>query len=176
MVAAPHVVVVQTSSTTNLGPSNYHPSYDTIASLADDSTEVFIGTARPLSQDPTDGGTVASFTVVRSLLGQLLDTLAYPEIPEGEAGDPSVVVGRQYLVFWSSGNGEGETSCIVGGARGLFSYNSSSQSVSRLATSPSRIPTTLTVSQVMAQLPDQDVPVPEREPPPPICSPPVTGG
>jgi hypothetical protein len=161
--------------TTIIDPSTYHPSYDTIASLAADSTEVFIGTARPLSQDPTDGGTVASFSVDRSLRGYPLDTLPYPEIPEGQPGDLPIVVGQKYLVFWSGGNGQGETSCIVGGARGLFNYNAATQTVRRVATSPSQIPTSLTLSQVIAQLPDPNVPLPEVEPPPPICSPSVTG-
>jgi hypothetical protein len=165
----------QTVPTTIIDPSTYHPSYDTIASLASDSTEVFIGTGRPLSQDPTDGGTVASFTVDRSLLGRPLDTIAYPEIPEGRPGDLPVEVGQKYLVFWSTGNGPGETSCIVGGARGLFTYNAATRTVRRVATSPSQIPTSLTLSQIAAQLPDPNDPVPEVEPPPPICSPSVTG-
>jgi hypothetical protein len=164
-----------TVPTTIIDPSTYRPTYDTIDALAADSTEVFIGTARPLSQDPSDGGTVSSFTVDQSILGRPLDTLAYPEIPAGQPGDLPVVVGQQYLVFWSSGNGDGETSCIVGGARGLFTYNAATRTVRRVATSTSPIPTTLTLSQVIAELPNPDVPVPEAEPPPPVCSPSVTG-
>jgi hypothetical protein len=160
--------------TTIIGPNTYRPSYDTIASLAADSTEIFIGTGRPLSQDPTDGGKVASFTVDRSLRGQPLDTVPYPEIPEGQPGDPPVLVGQKYLVFWSTGNGKGETSCIVGGAKGLFTYNAATQIVRRVASGPSQIPASLTLSQVAAELPDPKVPVPEVEPPP-ICSPSVTG-
>jgi hypothetical protein len=173
--SSPPAVMNPTVQTTNIDPNSFHPSYGTVASLAADSTEVFIGTARPLSQDPTDGGIVASFSVARSLLGHPLDTFPYPEIPEGQPGDLPVVVGQNYLVFWSAGNGQGETSCIVGGARGLFTYNAATQIVRRVATSPSQIPTSLTLSQVTAQLPDPSVPVPEVEPPPPICSPSVTG-
>jgi hypothetical protein len=164
-----------TVRTTIINPNKYRPSYDTIEALAADSSEVFIGTARPLSQDPTDGGTVASFTVDQSFLGHPMDTVANPEIPEGRPSDLPVIVGQQYLVFWSVGNGDGETSCIVGGARGLFTYTAATRTVRRVATSASQIPTTLTLSQVIAQLPNPNVPVPEPEPPPPVCSALVTG-
>jgi hypothetical protein len=172
---SPSGVMNPTVATTIIDPSTYRPNYDTIASLAADSGQVFIGTARPLSQDPTDGGTVASFTVNQSLLGLPMDTLPYPEIPEGQSGDVPVVVGQEYLVFWSPGNGENETSCVVGGTRGLFTYIAATQTVRRVATSPSQIPTTLTVSQVIAQLPNPNVSLPEVEPPPPVCSASVTG-
>lgn len=75
----------------------------------------------------------------------------------------------------SGGDGDGETSSIVGGARGLFVYDAATRTVRRVATVSSQIPTTLTLAPVIAQLPNPNVLVPEAEPPPPVCSPFVTG-
>ena len=149
---------------------------ETIASLAADSGLVFIGTARPLSQDSSTGETIATFTVNQVLAGDWPRTEPYPEISEGQAGDVPVTVGQQYLVFQGVDLSQSDIQrCVVGGARGLFDYDSATQIATRTSTTPSQIPTTIPLAQVIAQLPDPNVAVPTPEPPLPICSSSVTG-
>jgi hypothetical protein len=160
---------------TTINPKDYHPNYDTISALALDSTMVFIGTVGPTEQDPVLG-TAAPFTVDRVISGAQPSTTPVPAIPEGSSGDIPVVFGHQYLVFWAidlTGNQESE--CVVGGMRGLFKYDPTTQTVTRSSTSASKIPATLTLAMVIALLPDLNIPRPARVPPPPVCSPSVTG-
>jgi hypothetical protein len=172
-------MVGQSTDTTIIDPNNYHPNYDTIAGLASTSTTVFIGTVQPLVQNPGDGGTVAPFVVNQLLLGVVPRSDAEPDITQGGPNDVSVVVGQQYLVFWGVDSSESPTkvtTCIVGGARGLFSYNAATNTVSRTDNSgTSQIPMTLTLAQVVASLPNPNVQVPTPVPSPPVCSPAVTG-
>jgi len=130
------------------------------------------------SIDPsTNLGTATPFAVDQIIAGMQPETLPVPAIPEGSAGDIPVEVGQQYVVFLAIDlTGEQGTECVVGGARGLFHYNSATQTVTRVSTRPSQIPTTLSLAQFMSQIPNPNVPVPTKVPTPSVCSPSVTGG
>jgi hypothetical protein len=169
----------QSPNTTIINPSNYHPNYGSIGGLASTSTAVFVGTVQPFMQDPSDGGTVAPMTVDRLLLGVIPRSDAEPELPQAGPDDVPVVVGHQYLVFWgvdSSQSPRAITTCVIGGSRGLFSFDPGTQTVSRISATSSQIPATETLAQVVAQLPNPDIPVPTPVPTPPICAASVTGG
>jgi hypothetical protein len=88
-----------------------------------------------------------------------------------------VVVGQKYVVFLAIDlTGQAETECVVGGVRGLFHYNSATQTVTRISTSPSQIPRALSLTQFIALIPKPNVIVPTKVPTPSVCSPSVTGG
>jgi hypothetical protein len=160
---------------TTISPNTYHPSYDSIPALASDAAAVFIGTALPLRQDGTSGGTFVPFSVDQLLYGEIPRTYPEPPISQGDPGDVPVVVGNQYLVFWTIDSNGPLHTCVVGGTRGIFDYDARTQTVTRIATGASQIPTTLTLSQLTALLPNPNVPTPARVPSPPFCSPSVTG-
>jgi hypothetical protein len=171
--------VGQSTDTTIIDPKNYHPVYDSIASLAYSSTAVFVGTVQPFFQDPSAGGKIAPFKVDQLLLGVIPRSDSEPELPQEGPGALPVSVGQEYLVFWrvdSSNAPTTITSCAVGGARGLYTYDPNAQTATRTLPSTSTIPATLTLSQVIAALPDANVPVPTPVPSPPVCSPSVTNG
>jgi hypothetical protein len=171
---APPVVVNPAVPTTIIDPNTYHPSYDTVPSLVDDSAFVFIGTAKPLYQDP-NLGTATPFEVDTILAGMQPDTLPVPAIPEGSPGDTPVVVGQQYVVFLAIDlTGQAEPECTVGGDRGLFHYNASTQAVTRVSTSPSQIPTSLSLARFIALIPNPNS-LATKVPTPSVCSSSVTG-
>jgi len=157
-------------STSTTTPGQYNPSYDTIAGLANDAQAVFVGTVKPFFQDPSNGGLVAPVAVDHLLEGVIPRLEPEPELPQGQPGDVAVVVGDTYLVFWSEGT-TGETSCAVGGTRGLFNYDPATQTATRTSTQPSQIPTTISLAQVTSQLPSFQPSGPEV----PVCSPSLTG-
>jgi hypothetical protein len=175
---SPPGVYNSTPNTTIIDPNTYDPSYDTISSLAADAIAVFIGTVQPFVQDPASGAMNAPFSVDKLLFGEIPRTYPDPEIHQGASGDVPVVVGHQYLVFWtvdSTSVGLDADTCVVGGMRGIFNYDAATQTLTRIATSASQIPTTLTLAQLTAQLPNPNVQIPERVPNPPVCSPSVIG-
>jgi hypothetical protein len=158
-----------------IDPNTYKPTYDTVTSLAYDSTMAFIGTAQPPAQDPVLG-TATPFTIDQVIWGNQPETTPIPAIPEGGSGDITATAGQEYLVFWAIDlTGPQETECVVGGMRGLFSYDPETQMLTRTATSTSQIPNSLSLSQLETLLPDPNTPVPIRVPAPPICSSAVTG-
>lgn len=86
-------------------------------------------------------------------------------------------MGGTYVFFWADDSAE-KTACIVGGVRGVMSYDSATDTVTRLATSPrAQIPRTQSLEQFASSVnAAQDLfshePVRNQ---PPICSPAATG-
>jgi len=160
---------------TTIDPNTYRPSYDSIRALVTDAAAVFIGTVLPFRHDAA-GGKYAAFSVDRLLYGEIPRTYPEPPISQGDSGDVPVVVGNQYLVFWTIDPSGPLYTCVVGGTRGIFDYDAATQTVTRIATRASRIPAKLSLAQVIALLPAPNVPTPARVQSPPLCSPSVTGG
>jgi hypothetical protein len=85
-------------------------------------------------------------------------------------------VGGSYLFFYAIDPGDRST-CIVGGTRGVFSYNSTSQTLTRIGASPhSRVPSIQTLMQfqtTLSALLDAEKDVIHNLPP--MCSASATG-
>jgi len=178
-------------TTTIVHWGNYEPSYDTVAQLyADSGRLVFIATVDPfVSNDPTPGATFAPFDLTTATF---LSSPATPPniilgIPQGQPGDVPIVVGRTYLVFFGIDYSVGTrpTTCVVGGQRGLFAYDAVTKTVTRTdGNAASRIPKTLTLAQMTAEVQSAEAATPtdigspsdpEKWPPPPICARSATG-
>ena len=85
---------------TTIDPNTYRPSYDSIRALVTDAAAVFIGTVLPFRHDAA-GGKYAAFSVDRLLYVEIPKSYPEPPISQGDPGDVPVVVGNQYLVFWT---------------------------------------------------------------------------
>lgn len=170
----------------------YHPPYDTVAELYADSDElVFIATVDPfVANDPTPGATFAPFDLTTA---QFLSSPPTPPeislgIPQGQPGDVPLEVGHRYLVFFAIDYSDepGWTTCIVGGQRGLFDYDTATQSVTRTDdNAASQIPCTLSLALMTAEVKAAAAAAPtdvgsasdpEKEPPAPVCAPSATEG
>jgi len=127
-------------------PNPYHPSYATVAALANDSAYIVIATVE--SEDPTRGGYGLNVeislgtTSPRVLIG----------IVTAEFDAAHLTVGGDYIFFYGIDPID-NSACIVGGVRGVFAYDASSQTVTRIDRSmPSQIPNTQTLAQLEAAL------------------------
>ncbi|MGH9016359.1 MAG: hypothetical protein ACRDY1_01305 [Acidimicrobiales bacterium] len=168
-------------ATTIIDPNTYHPSYNTIPELFADSEMAFVATVQPFAHDPTMG-TYEAFNA-SSIWG--IATQGTParvpefDLPQGRPGDVPLVVGQTYLIFY--GSDSTDTTCVVGGLRGIFRYNKATGIVTRIDdNTASRIPMTLPIGQIAAQLQavlsaDGQSRVPVDVPSPPVCSRSTTG-
>ena len=197
-VSADPSTIATTTVTTGSGPvltpyptttivnwGRYSPSYDTIAQLFADSDSVFIATVDPfVADDPTPGTTFAPFdlSTSRYLFSPPTPPEIIPGIPQGQPGDTPVTVGHRYLIFFGVDYSDDlvPKTCIVGGQRGLFDYNSVAGTVTRTdGNTASHIPKTLTLAQMTAEIRVAQAATatnvgsssdPEKWPPPPVCA------
>jgi hypothetical protein len=173
-------------TTTIVDWGNYAPSYNTIEQLYADSHYVFIATVGPLVQnDPAPGDTFAPFVVPTATF---LASPATPPtnialgIPQGQTGDVPLVVGHTYLIFFGIDYSDSPTvkTCIIGGQRGLFDYDATTQTVTRTdSNTSSSIPMTLTLAQMTSDIQSAEAAAPtdvgsasdpQKVPYPPVCA------
>jgi hypothetical protein len=123
-------------------PTPYHPSYDTIASLVDDSDYIVIATVG--SQGSTVGGypldvqNVLGFSAPHTLIG----------VTTAEFNAAHLTVGSTYVFFYGIDTVD-NTDCIVGGIRGVFAYDPTTQTVMSLNQD---VTSQITNTQTLAQL------------------------
>jgi hypothetical protein len=159
-------------------PNPYNPGYSTIAQLVRDSTFIVMGTlGDPETATGQGGDTVTLYPiVVQQDFGTYSPRMAIGiSAAELKAGnlDPN----GTYIFFWASDPVD-NTFCVVGGARGMFVYDSGSGTVTRVADSASsQVPPSQSLDQfsgavVAAETQDRSQPISN---PPPTCSTSATG-
>jgi hypothetical protein len=123
-------------------PNPYQPSYDTIDALASDSVFIVIATVKP--EDPTVGGYPLD---VQLSLGANPVRIQLGILP-AEFAAAHLTVGGTYVIFYGVDT-DPSSVCVVGGVRGVFVYNATTQIVTRLdQNATSRIPHTQTLAQL----------------------------
>jgi hypothetical protein len=159
-------------------PNPYNPGYTTIAQLVKDSTFIVMGTVGDPVTGPTQGGgTVEVYPInVERSFGTYPPRMAIG-LSSAEFKAGSLAVGGTYLFFWASDPVD-NTFCVVGGVRGMFAYDSASDTVTTVAdNSASQIPQSQTLEQfnsavLAAETQLQSQPLTN---PPPTCSASATG-
>jgi hypothetical protein len=155
----------------------YDPGYSTIDQLVQDSTFIVLGTLLPA----THGVDQTEKTVVIYPIRPQRDFDSVPPITltitPAEVTAARLRVGETYVFFWAADPAE-KTACLVGGVRGVMSYNKPTDTVTRLDTSrESQIPLTQSLEQFSSSVnAAQDLfshePIRNQ---PPVCSPAATG-
>jgi hypothetical protein len=151
-------------------PNPYQPSYDTIAALADDSIFIVIATVEPetsINTYPLNVQQSLGTASVKTTIG----------ISGAEFNAANLAVGGTYVFFYGSDPVDNEN-CIVGGVRGVFSYDPSTKLVTRLdQIGPSRVPETQTLAQLENELQAAEVLVASKPIAniPPVCESSATG-
>lgn len=121
-------------------PNPYAPSYDTLQSLVSDASFIVLATVLP--QSPATNN--YPLKVQRSFLYEARSSMA---ISPQEFDAAHLSVGSTYLFFWADDPID-STYCIVGGVRGVFDYDPSDQTITRIDQSAaSQIPETQTLEQ-----------------------------
>ena len=150
-------------------PNPYRPSYDTVASLVRDSIYIVIATVG-------GGGQGGEELQIQGQLG-----FNNPRTPIGvttaEINAAHLISGDSYIFFYGADTVD-KTVCIVGGVRGVFAYNPTTQIVTRIDQSiPSQIPNTQTLAQLETAINDEES-IESAQPVsngPPLCSSSATG-
>jgi hypothetical protein len=127
-------------------PNPYRPRYETIASLSHDSVFVILATVDPFSSTekgyPLEEQSVLGTTEPRTLLG----------ITTQEFDAAHLTVGGEYIFFYGTDPVD-SAACIVGGVRGVFAYDPTTQIVTRIDDAKrSRIPKTQSLLRFRATL------------------------
>jgi len=152
-------------------PDPYTPNYDTVASLVHDSTFIVVA-----SVGPYDGSTTGYPLEIQGDLG-----FNNPRTPLGltptEYNAANLKVGSDYVFFYGVDRVDDAT-CIVGGVRGVFSYDSATQLVRTMTQrARSQIPASQSLSQLQSDV-DSEEQVESAQPVangPPLCSDSATG-
>lgn len=152
-------------------PNPYSPSYSTVASLVNDATFVIVGEVEA-------EGDLPYYPInIQTSLG-----LNYPhngtDISPAEVQAADLTVGDSY-VFFIGYDQQHPYTCVVGGVRGVFAYDATTDTVTRLDQgTPSQIPDTQTLEQLQAEVTaayesnsSNPIPVPG----PPVCDSSATG-
>src|ERR1022692_2187602 len=166
-VTGPPGVSVPTTIVTY--PNPYHPSYDTIASLVYDSDYIVIATLGAGAQggDELQVEAQLGFNDPRTLIG----------VTTAEINAAHLTSGDTYIFFYGVDTVD-KLECVVGGVRGVFAYNPTTQIVTRIDQStPSQIPNTQTLTQLETAINDEES-IESAEPisnGPPLCSSSATG-
>jgi len=151
-------------------PNPYQPSYDTVASLVDDSTFIVIasiGSETSINTYPLNVQQAIGATPPRVTIG----------ISSGEFTAAHLAVGSTYIFFYGVDPTENK-SCIVGGIRGVFAYDPTSGTVTRIdQSSSSTIPATQTLSQLETSInaAEQANAAQPQANTPPVCDSSATG-
>ena len=186
-VAAPATTAANPTTTTSDAPTTttvgvYRPRYDTMPELLHDMFAVFGGTLQP--DDSPLGIYPLNVTTYISGSSQKIDYTGPVGIPEdvvaaAAAQGTPLVVGHDYIEIFGIDSTDHNDQCIVGGLRGLFAYDASAGTVTRIDKSrTSQIPRTQSFASFVATY-NADTP-PNVPPTPlnvtdPICSPSATG-
>ena len=159
-------------------PSPYSPGYTTISQLVKDSTFIVMGTlGEPVTEPAQDGGTVEIYPInVERDFGTYPPRMAIG-ISSAEFNAGGLNADGTYIFFWASDPVD-NTFCVVGGARGMFSYDSSTDTVARGSDdSASQIAQTQTLEQFTSSVVAAETQLQSQPPtnPPPVCSASATG-
>jgi hypothetical protein len=152
-------------------PTPYSPSYDTIASLVDDSGALVIAVIGP---EVTPGNYYP--LQVQQSFGPTAPRVSL-NISSQEFNAAQLAVGNTYFFFYGVDPVD-KTECIVGGVRGVFAIDVSTETVSRISQSTSsQIPNTETLAQFenavnAAMNADATTPIQNI---PPVCAASATG-
>lgn len=164
-------IIVNPPTTRVTYPTPYAPSYDTVATLVDDSTFIVIATVGMENTD-IDGYPLQVQQALR--FNNPRTSLAITPTEFNAAG---LSVGSSYVFFYASDPVDNST-CIVGGVKGTFAYDANSQTVTRLDQSTtSQIPRTQSLSDLqdsIATAENVEASKPTSNPPP-MCSSSATG-
>jgi hypothetical protein len=106
-------------------PNPYHPSYDTVASLVDDSAVVALATLA----SPSGSTYELQLKNVFSTFWPPIPIYVSVDLVDAAHLRPS----GTYVFFWASDTADNRT-CIVGGLRGVMAYDAASRTVTRLDT------------------------------------------
>jgi hypothetical protein len=133
--------VTQPTATTNY-PSPYQPQYDTIDSLVQYSGAIVLGTLSGSPAAATQSGSSTSYPInVQQNFGSNIPREVLT-VSSAEVNAAHLSLTGTYIFFWTYDSTNG-ISCIVGGLRGVMSYNSATDTVTRIDTSTSsQIPQT----------------------------------
>jgi hypothetical protein len=151
-------------------PNPYAPSYETLDSLFSDASSIVLATVEPRETSTQN----YPLLVVQSFLAQARTSMS---ISPQEFAAAVLRVGDTYVFFYAVDPVD-STDCVVGGVRGVFDYDPSTQIASRIGQShSSEIPETQTLAQFGTALTAAQNDVSGQSIPnsPPICSPSATG-
>lgn len=154
-------------------PNPYRPAYDTLQSLVNDSLFIFTATIEP---ETTLGGQKQyplNVVQVYSYSNPQMFTSIFPT----EVSAARLIVGDEYLFFYG-GDEVNNSTCIVGGVRGVFIVNTKAKTITRLSTnSSSLIPKYQSIKSFLASLSQAVKRTGSREirNGPPVCESSATG-
>ncbi len=168
---------VTPSTEVNTYPTPYSPGYTSIAQLVEDSTFIVLGTLQSgASLKDGNGDVVTAYPIdVQQSLGTVPPVGL--NVSQAEVMAAGLSVGNSYIFFWGADTAD-DAACIVGGVRGVMSYDPTSDTVTRLDKSTSsQVPQSQTLEQLessvrSAQITFGQQPIRNQ---PPICSPSATG-
>jgi len=151
-------------------PNPYAPSYDTLQSLVSDATFIVLATVLPQSSATNN-------YPLQQQQSFLYEARSSMSISPKEFAAAHLSVGGTYLFFWADDTVD-STYCIVGGVRGVFAYNPSTQTITRIdQNAASQIPQTQTLAQfgTAVAAAANAVQSSATRNHPPMCSPSATG-
>jgi hypothetical protein len=140
-------------------PRPYRPPYNTLAQIFASSSIIMLGTVGPRTSEPLGpSGGVRSIVNGYPIEPRTVQFLGGVDYQGSGIGIPaklfkalSLVVGHTYVFF--TAQDPSTPLCVVGGLRGLFSYDPATQTVSRLDHNRhSQIPRTMSLTQLESQI------------------------
>ncbi len=152
-------------------PSPYDPGYHTVGELVHDSTFIVVGTLQgPSSQ--------AYLITVQKVLGGT-DPRTLIAVSPSLVQAAGLRLGVPYVFFWGAEGYPLRGECIVGGVRGVMTFDPATDTVTRLDDEPgSEIPRTQTLAQLSTEIQQVEAATaraPLELPPAPVCSSSATG-
>jgi hypothetical protein len=133
-------------------PTPYAPSYSTIYGLVQDSTFVVLGTLQPGGAGKNQNGELV--TVCPIAIQQDFGTTPpiSLNVSQAEVTAANLAVGSTYAFFWGADPID-KTACIVGGVRGVMSYDTRTSTLTRLDDAKgSEIPRTQSLKQFSSSI------------------------
>jgi hypothetical protein len=154
----------------------YDPGYTTIDQLVQDSTFIIAGTLEPAQVGKNyDGSLGTGYPITPEKVLGTIPPIGL-SITRAEVSAADLRVGNDYVFFWAADTAA-HTVCIVGGVRGVMSYDPASGTVTRLDHSTnSQIPRTQSFEQLSNSVEAAEI---QRSRTfgnqPPVCAPAATG-
>jgi hypothetical protein len=159
-------------------PNPYDPGYHTVGQLVHDSFFIFVGVlvGTPACTSGAPARCYQSISVQKDLGGT--DPRIGIGVPSVEVLAAKLTPATTYVFFWGVQANPGDA-CIVGGVRGVMTYDALTNSVTRLDNSTdTRIPRSQTLVQLQSEIQQVEAATaraPEELPPAPVCSSSATG-
>jgi hypothetical protein len=166
-----------TSTVINHYPGSYDPGYTTVGQLVRDSTFIVTGALRHAQPGRDQSGKVVmSYPITTEKILGTVPPISLT-VSRAEVAAANLRVGETYLFFWTADPAE-RTACIVGGVRGVLSYDAATDTVTRLDHSVgSDIPRTQSFEQLATSVDAAQTLFSHQaiRNQPPVCSPSATG-